>query len=305
MAKLTQRQLALLRAEYLQKREEILKSRVNSLSVKLWDKIFESYLAILQQENGNLIKSEQNINLVNGLDEVYKNFNRQDNIPLIRKVVEDWKGVIPLNERYFKNIAQKNVSATAEVAYNVVDRRLGLDESGNPKPNGFVDKFINDKSLLRSIKRSTIKALTQGKSFTDFRQELKIKIQGDPNVPNSGGLHQYYRNYAYDTYQKVDRVSGEAFAKELGLRYFFWQGGLIQTSRPICVLCNGMLIDSYEFKDLTYSDLKESLRDGLDESWKPMQDLGQYGCRHSIDWVSNSIAERYSGKIISMSRLTN
>ena len=302
--KLTQKQLSLLRAEYLQKREDLLHKKVNALGLKLWDKVFESYLKVLEQENGKIVASEANINLINGLDSVYRNFILFDNIPVVKSFVQGVQGVVPLNEKYFKNIAQREISVTTEHAEAAVNRSLGVDNNGVIKQNGFTDKFLNDKKVLRKIKKDTMKALTQGKSFQDFRTELKTYIQGHPEIPNSGGLHQYYRNYAYDAYQKADRLAGDTFAKELSLRYFFYQGGLIKTSRPFCEHCNGKIIDSLKFRNLTKGDIKDDLQDGIPEDWNPMNDLGGYGCRHSKDWVVDSIAERYPTRVLNMGEIT-
>lgn len=305
MAKLTQKELAMLRADYLQKREKLLKKKVSSLSIKLFEKVFDNYLAALEQADGMIVHNERNLNMIAGLDAVYRNFVINDNMPVVTGFVDDIQKIIPLNERYFKNIAQYEIHATTENAKKVVDRRLGLLPDGTPKPNGFVDKFINDKQMLKDIKRQSMQAMTKGKSFQDFRVQLKNTIQGEE--AGKGTVHQYYRNYAYDTYQKVDRLAGTVFAKELELRYFYWQGGLIKTSRAICEKCNGMIIDSYEFKNFTYERLKEKYRegipDGTSDTWDPMNDLGGYGCHHSIDWIADSIAQRYSDKILKLSTL--
>lgn len=315
MGKLTQRQLSALRSDYLAKREELLQSRVSSLSVKLFDRVFDSYLTALELSDGKLVLNERNVNMVNGLDAIYKVFRDADNVPVIKSFVTDLQKIVPLNERYFKNIAQRDINTTTERATAITNNRLGVDADGNVIKDGFVDKFIRDNSIVKKIKKQTMKALTNGTGFQDFRQQLQTTIQGIPEQKLSGDLQAYYRNYAYDTYQKVDRLNQDVFAKELGLRYFYWQGGLIKTSRPICRLCNGMLIDSIELGTLSYSDIKDTLvevngkevpfNSGLTEDWNPVNDLGQHGCRHSKDYVADFIAQKYPHKILDLSELTN
>jgi hypothetical protein len=128
--------------------------------------------------------------------------------------------------------------------------------------------------------------------FQEFRVELREHIQGNPKQPLSGGLQQYYRGYAYDTYMRVDRLNQDLFAKDLGLRYFIWTGGLIKSSRPLCIEANDKVVDSSKFGGLRFEDLQEKYRPGLDEDWQPLIDLGQYNCRHYKSYVLDSVAER-------------
>lgn len=293
---LTQKQLAVVRRDYLSKREDLLISKVDGLSVKLFDKVFEGYLSALEQSEGKLVLNDRNVNMVKGLGEIYGLFRNHDNIPVIRDWVGDLQNITPLNERYFKNIGTKNVRTVSDKASIVVDKKLGIELNGQPKPGGFVDKFIHDDGVLKRIKKMTNQALTQGKGFQEFRQDMKRYIQGDPKLAQSGGLQQYYRNYAYDTFTKVDRLNQDLFAKELGLRYFYWSGGVIKTTRPLCEHCNGKIVDSLQFRDLKFEDLKDKYTPGLDDTWVPMEDLGQYACRHIKDFIPDEVALRNRAK---------
>lgn len=303
MAKPTQRDLAILRADYLQKREELLKGRVNKLGVKLFDRVYDSYLSALEQSNGKLVLNERNINMVQGLDSIYKTFTTLDNVPLIKGFITDIQKVVPLNERYFKNIAQRNINTTVEKATLVTNKRLGVLQDGTIVEGGFADKFINDKAVLKKIKKQTIKAVTKGMGFQDFKNQLRETIQGTDPKAFSGAVQQYYRNYAYDTYQKIDRINQDLFAKELGLRYFYWQGGLIKTSRPLCIKCNGKIVDSTQIKDIGYNDVNPKYRDGLTEDYNMLEDLGQHGCRHSKDYIADSVAMKYRNKWLDVDSL--
>lgn len=299
----SQKELSELREAYLLRREQALINKVDSLAIKLYDKIFEQYLFALETSNGKIIYNKNNISMVQGLDRVYAAFNTVDNIPLISTVFKDFAAIIPLNERYFNNIAKRELRAETEVVTAVVQKKLGLN-GGVPVKNGFADKFINDKTLLKKIKKQTTQAITKGQSFQEFRQVLKTTIQGNPDLATSGGLQQYYRNYAYDTFNKVDRLNQDLFARELGLRYFIWAGGLIGTSRPLCILANGKIIDKVTYSKLKYSDLKISLREGVGPEWNPMNDLGHYGCRHTKNYITDSVANQLKARWLPTSRMT-
>lgn len=311
---LTERQLSKLRAEYLRRREYLLIKKVDGLAVKLFDKVFTNYLKNLEKVDGRLVYNDKNISLINGLTQIYNQFVISYNIPTISGFIDDLHGITPLNARYFEVLTQNSVKEVTKRVTATVNKRLGIDEKGRPKQGGFADKFIRDKTLLKKIQRNTTQALTNKTGFQEFRKNLTELIRGNPGQKLSGGLQQYYRNYAYDTFLKVDRLNQDVYANGLGLRYFFWSGGVIKTSRPLCVFCNGKIIDSNEFKRLKYEDITDKERpngagelepfnSGLDETWVPMDDLGQYGCRHRKDYTLDSVAERLKGNIINISSL--
>lgn len=304
MAKLKPREISALQDEYILKREELLQKKVNALGITLFDKVYTSYLAVLEQQDGKLLMNDRNVSFIKGLDSVYSLFRNTDNAAVIKSFVTGVQGITPLNERYFNTLTKQDVTKSSAKVTKIIDRRLGIDETGTPKPGGFVDKFIRDDKLLKQIKKTTTQAITKQVGFQELRKTLKETIQGQPGKPLSGGLQQYYRNYAYDTYVKVDRMSAELFAKDLGLRYFYWTGGLINTSRTICEYCNGKIIDSNQWNNVTsYDQLKEKYRDGMDAKSDPSQDLGGYGCRHRKRFVLDAIAEQNAGKIVDISVL--
>ena len=297
MAKLTRIQASKLREEYLIQREALLQAKVDELGITLFDKIFNKYLISLEQKSGRLVMNGKNISIVKGLDAIYLNFRNTYNMPVVKGMINDLSGIIPLNEKYFGTITAKPTISAAKRALNIVNKGLGLTDKGVPIKNGFIDKFIRDETLIKKIKKQTTKALTEGKGFQQFRQELQQTIQGEKDKPLSGGMQQYYRNNAYDTFAKVDRIASEEMADDLGLLYFYYTGGIITESRPFCIKCNGKIVNSAEFRHLTYDKLKKSLRpgipDGKKQTWHPLEDLGGYACRHRKDYIDEALAIRY------------
>lgn len=312
--KLTRIQAAALREEYLAQREALLIAKVDSLAVKMYDKIFTEYLSQLEQEAGKLVMNNKNVSIVKGLDAIYTNFMSKYNVPIVKGFIQDVNGIVPLNEQYFSTISTKPTIAGAKKAIKVVNKGLGLTERGVPIKDGFTDKFIRDKALLKKIKKQTIQALNEKKGFQQFRQELQKTIEGEKGKPLSGGLQQYYRNNAYDTFSKVDRIASDEIAEELGLPWFFYTGGIINDSRPICIHCNGKLVYAPEWSKLTVDKLKQKYWPGVkakndSPKWKPLEELGRFGCRHRKDYVPEELVKRYletkKDKILDIKTLTN
>lgn len=305
--KLTQSQLTALKTKYLEERQALLQAEVDKLGVTLFDKIFDKYLSQLEIEGGFLLASTSNISLVNGLEKIYKNFNIQYNVPVVKQWVSDVQGLPQVNVTYFNGVQTQSTISAAKKAITTVNKGLGITDKGVPVKNGFVDKFIQDKTLIKKIKKQTTQALTQKKGFQQFRQELKETIQGVPKEPLSGGLQQYYRNNAYDTMMSADRQIGEVMADELGMQYAFWAGGKLPTSRNLCVHNAGKIIDTAKFRNLTFEKMKKMYQQGLPNgkngTWNPITDLGGFGCIHRFDYISTDLALQLKSKWIDINTL--
>lgn len=296
------------RQEYLIKREQLLQKKVDKLGLILFDKINEQFLKQLSTDpEGKIENNGQNIRAVSAIDAIYNNFNKNYNIPVIRSFTSDLSNIGPLNEAYFDEVMQAPTAVSRYRAETVVNEQLGLTRKGTLVKDGFTDKFIRSNEVVQAIKEKTLQAITQGKGFQQFRNDLKQTIQGVPKQ-NNGKLHQYYRNNAYDTYTKVDRLYSDNMAKDLKLTYFYWSGGVIPTTRALCRHMDGKIVNAIDFKKMKFKNLKLQYRpgvpDGKHSTWKPLNDLGGYGCRHTKDYISNAMAVNRMKDIIDVNTIT-
>lgn len=302
-------ELSKARITYLDNREKLLQQKVDKLGLILFDKINERFLKELEtSQDGKVLNNSKNISKVAAINSIYDNFNKQYNTPVIKGFIGDIPGIGALNEKYFDNVTGGKTTVSRYKANKVVNEQLGLNDKGGLVPNGFTDKFIKDKAVVDSIKKKTLKAITKGQGFQQLRQELQETIKGTEGQPLSGSLHQYYRNNAYDTLTKVDRLYSDVMAKDLKLIYFYFSGGIIPTTRPFCRHNNGKIFNEIDFKKLTFKNLQIKYRpgipDGKHSTWKPIIDLGGYGCRHTKDYIPTSLALRRKADLMDINTLT-
>lgn len=302
--------LAEARGSYLEKRELLLQKNVDKLGIKLFDQIFEKHLKDLKVDaNGALEKSNANIAMVRDIDRIYNSFALNYNTPVIKSFVNDLSGIGALNEKYFDEVSQQPAAVSKQAADKIINQQLGIDSNGKPIKDGFVDKFARSTEVRDKIKQETLKAITQGKGFQQFRRDLRETIQGHPGKSATGSLHQYYRNNAYDTYSKVDRTYSDLIAKDLKLTFFYWSGGVINTTRALCRHMNAKIVNALDFKKLKYKDLKIIYRpgvpDGKHSTWVPLKDLGGYGCRHRKDYISTALAMKRQSEFVSVNSISN
>lgn len=295
------------RLAYLDNREKLLQQKVDKIALKLFDKINEDFLKKLELSDGKVVNNASNIRATTALNSIYSNFNKNYNIPVIKSFLGDLNGIGELNEKYFNEVVEKPTTISRYKAEKVVNEQLGLTKKGEVIPGGFVDKFANSKEVIDNLKKKTLQGITQGKGFQELRQELKASIIGVDGKPLSGQLHQYYRNNAYDTLTKVDRLYSDTMAKDLKLKYFYWSGGIINTTRKLCKTLNGFIINAMDFKKLKFDNLqiiyRSGVPDGSHSTWHPLSDLGGYGCRHIKDYISTKLAQKYSKNIFNLNKL--
>lgn len=292
----SQKKLALLRARYLADREKLLARSVSALQIKLYETVYNNYLSSIQQDNGRILNNSTNLELIKGLDGIYRDFNNREQTKTLHQYSSDLLNIPNVNTHYFRPLTDSDpiIVSSAKQSKEFISKHLGIDDHGMIKQGGYIDKFLTDKTGLRAIKKTVLKSLTRGEEPRLFQQRLQETIMG--NKKSLGTFERYYKNFAYDTYQKFDRATGDIFAENIGLKYFIYSGTLIKTSRQFC--------DDHAGKIFSTEDAQQWIEmlnepDGPiydEETYDPLEDLGGYGCRHSKDYVSNSFAERNKEK---------
>ena len=102
----------------------------------------------------------------------------------------------------------------------------------------------------------------------------------------SGVLNKYYRQFLYDNIMQFDRIVSNMFAEQNGLKYFIYDGGLIDTSREFCIHRNGLLFNSENIDDWASDPTLPAT-----PNYVPINDMGSYGCRHYPTWVTDEKAK--------------
>jgi hypothetical protein len=171
----------------------------------------------------------------------------------------------------------------------VIADRLGIGDKTQLKEGGYMDNLLKDNKVRSDIKKMSLREVMKGSGFKDFKQGLQQFIVGDEE--KLGAFKQYYRNYAYDVYVQVDRDESMLMATDLVLQCFFYEGTIIDTSRPFCKERAGKLF-TVEEAQAWESDpwIQNALKKGFITSYNPVADMGLWACRHVPRFVSNEVA---------------
>jgi hypothetical protein len=293
---MTRSEAAKVKSDYIDERQAVTKKKFSALEKKLYEAIVDKFIRELSVSDGIINSSGQNIKLTAALDKIFKDFSQNQYAKVVAGIGGDMLKINSYNKAYFKKVIDSDFDVnkfdtiSKQVDYFMA-KRIGVKEDGSIEKKGYLDRLIKDEAVKNKVKQSVLQAITNRKPISDFIKETRVLIEGD-DVSN-GQLVRYFNNYVRDTYSQFDRTSGQLYASKIGIRCFIYQGGIIEDSRKFCKKRDGKVFTTDEavtWANLTGDDAPIWSTD-LGE-YNPLVDCGGINCRHSIDYISNSLAIR-------------
>lgn len=287
-----------LKSELLDKKERALLRSANALEKKLINLVFNEFISKLDVENGIVKNTKANRDRIAALNRLFDKFQRNDFAEVIKGMVSDYKDIHYLSVDYYKTIAKNKVENIQSKVQDRLKTNLGI-EGNKLTPNGFLDSFIKDPTLLNKIKMATFNAITSNNiTLRQYQESIRTIIEGNNKV--EGSLTRHFKTFATDTYAMYDRVTNNEFAVQLNLKYALYAGGLIETSRPFCKIRNNKVFTDAEIKKFGtskdkyggYTNKSKGEFQGKNVDYDPFRDCGGYNCRHTFNYITESLAKR-------------
>ncbi len=122
--------------------------------------------------------------------------------------------------------------------------------------------------------------ITDGSSFTNLVDELKVKMLGTPEVDSK--LISYAKQTINDTLSGFSRNYHGLVTDDLGLEWYTYIGALVDTSRPFCrAMVEKRFINKSEFAKVLRENSKEGLMPGTNAE-NLVSRCGGYNCSHQL-----------------------
>lgn len=281
--------------EEIIKKAESRETLINKLDKKL-DSLVETYQAKLlnvvngvvddlkTDEDDKLLNNSANSQVISRLDKELYNADTAAKTAIINEMLGGFANLVNFNGSYFQALDQsQDIKNVSQSVLKSLKQWLGIGKGNSLKKNGYLDTLVKSPTLKNEIKQRTVGAVISGQGWQQSKKELGAFIQG--NKDKLGAMQRYYRNFTYDTYAQVDRKASEDFGNKLGYQFAIYAGGLIETSRKFCREHNGNV---YHISEI----LKFEPKEAIPPNYNPIADLGGYGCRHSLNWIPDSLAIR-------------
>lgn len=246
--------------------------------------------------DGVITTSTKNLSLINQIDGL---FDRVKNA-ISRDVLSDFTKVIlrsaSFNAEYFVALGfgKDRIKTILKDKINL-EKLIGITPTGKAKKGGYIYRLAQTRSAREQVKNYVLKSLTGNTPFLDFQLGMKNLILGSPKgrkakVVPKGVLQKYFDQYAYDAFNQYDEVSNKAFAEDLGLKHFIYEGSEILTSRAFCKKRIGKAFSVAETKQ--WKDDPTLIEQKTKSTYQPLIERGRYRCRHFIKYITKFLYDK-------------
>ncbi len=288
-----------LKQELLDAKEKAFKGSITAAQSVLYDDLIENLLNELKGDQ--ILNTTENISSLTAIDKVWKTFVEVEIIPIMRKYVSDLRDINSLNAQYFGVFAEtKRIMDEIESDINKgTYERLGVNRQGGVIKGGYLDSLIRDETVKNDVKKLTYKAIVSERiTKKEYIQSVRELVKGNEN--KMGALDRHFDTFAYDTFTQHDRSVSWEYANKLGLNYAKYMGGLVEDSRPFCVVRNGKVFSKEEILKFGtpqdtyggYTNKSKGQFKGKPLEYDPILDCGGYRCRHSLNFMTEKEAKR-------------
>ena len=276
--------------DFTKKRSELIASLMSSMDgqvkdnqKKLLEKVLEKFVDKLEKdENGNVKNNDRNRNLLIQFDDIFKEYQKKEARDTVGLLLQSVGSIINFNQKYFS--ALDGQARTLPIIPKVKDfMKVWLGIKGDiVEPNGYLDKLVSNDPAKIALKNQAMKIVIGQEGFEDAKKQIKTLIDGNQNT--MGALEKHHRNFAFDLYSQIDRATSDVIRNDLGFVFAIYEGGLIETSRVFCEEHDGNIYHISEIKKFNPKEAKPP-------NYNPITDLGGYGCRHHLNWISTAMAK--------------
>jgi len=268
---------------------------LNDVEKALFASVWEQMMRELSEDGGRITSKKGFVSLAKAIDKVFDSIEAEHLGGLVTGTAADMKEVLEASTEQFRPLARgKDVASIRDSVQATMRKRLGIDEEWKPIRKGYLDDLVSNRAARDEVKKLVAKGVAGGIPMRKLEKALKVQIQGTKNT--AGVLEKNIGGFVLDAYQVADRVASNEFAKRLGLRYFIYSGGLIETSRPFCRKRNNKVFTTEEAerdwpKDSTLPRTKaEKEAGGPPDDYSPLEDCGRWNCRHRIMYIDEQAA---------------
>lgn len=261
----------------------------------LFRKLAAELLASIEEKDGRIVSRKGYASIAKGIDAIFDAIEERGLQMVGKRLVTDLSASLKLNATHYRVMAGQRTGPFGELMDTVdatMRRRLGIDDDDGIKKKGYLDQLFRTEAARNEVKKMVSKSVSAGVPMRKLIRALKVKVQGSDEA--EGVLERHIGTFVLDTYQQADSIMHTTFAKGLGLRYFIYSGGKIETTRKFCADRTGKVFSTEEAKDWekdkSLPRTKAERDTGVVIDYDPLIDRGRWNCRHRILFITDEMA---------------
>lgn len=272
---------------------ESLEKRVQGLQRALWREILEAFGELFGTDGKRLARGTKNVSA--SLAKLERLLDRFEGVRIaeeLRLFAAELIEVGGLTVEYYEATDGRAKARAIEKSLNLLRAVIGIDGAGALIAGGYLDRLGKTEAARELLRSYVVNSIVSGRSLFDFRNGFRELIVGNPDT--DGALQRYWRQYAYDTYNKAHEVVNVSMADELNMSHFIYQGSIIPTSRQFCRKRAGKVFTRAQAD--TWKNDPDLIDPKTKDTYNPLIERGRYNCRHWINWISEDLAAELKKK---------
>ena len=267
------------RHEFIDDAIESFFRRVSGSQRKLNSHVIDSFLDLLDTENGRIKKTARNRKRINQ-SKFFDSFVENEGVSLLDNLMTKIFKVLGLNKAYFKLFSNKTDAIDKRVTKAILDS-YGYDGKKYVE-KGLLSLILKNPTIEQTLKGIAIASINQGATLASFRKNIKQYVLGDKD--RLGAWESHFYTNTFDIFQETDRQVSDLYRNEIGLKYAIYQGGKVKGTRSFCATRDGNVYTEKEI--LSWNNLTWR---GKKKNNFILRDAGGYNCRHTFDWISEEL----------------
>lgn len=246
-----------------------IEKEAEKLERNLYDEIMAVVIGLITVD-GKVVWNVKNISMVGSVDKAVDTFHTKYQKPYLNKIKKELIGLDKYYVDYFDSIGVDSKSLKGFKAFFTrMDRYL--DSIGTINP------------VRQEVKQYLFNAISSGRSMGTIRSGLR-GILGLKD--RTGALTRYYRQMLFDSVMMFDRIVANKFADQNNLKYFVYEGGVIETTREFCEKRDGLIFNKDNIADWAADPTLPAT-----PGYVPIVDMGSYNCRHYPRYITDEQAK--------------
>lgn len=272
---------------YIERQTQSITVTLKAAERELLRVILRDFLPVLEPKGGKLTATTANRARLRILDEALRKFAAGDLRDTVKVFAEQLLDVAGRNAAYYllAGFDRGKVEALAKDTGLLLDI-LGLETNGQFTTGGYLDRLASGQEAREKIKNLVLRSLAQGITPQDLARDFQKTVAGAQGV--DGVMVNYFKQYAFDTYNQVREVQNLHMANELELDFFVYAGGVIDSTRAFCLKRNRKVYHREETEN--WKDDPDLINPKTKDSYRPLIERGRNNCRHMIMWISKERA---------------
>ena len=192
---------------------------------------------------------------------------------IAKKEWDTWQ----LNKAYIKSMVSLDKSVEQKARDRVL-LSLGIRDN-KLISGGWLSGIGSPDAVVGLVMREIAQVMAANTSLSTFRKRFKSVFVG------VGLIERYFNGFTFDLFNKIDRAHGVELAEQVGLKHAIYSGTIKNNTRDFCRERVSEVFTKDQIKNWENLNWK-----GKNKNYNPYIDLGGYNCRHSLDWITEELA---------------